>query len=240
MTSQNPPNVGFIDPGGGNSPHFAPFVAMLPDGIRLDIDGLGLMRDSLEQLVDVEDEAFERAMAIVEAHSAWQAAALLAAPVVLGNPGLLVKLREAVRIPLTTAMEASALAAERLGARRVLLLTPFREELNAQIREYLAGLGLATVSPDRTFDSYRDAQALGSDPVYGLAKEQLEKAGEVDGIYFQGAVLDPLLIVDRLEADFGLPIIASNLAMLWHVASLAGGKVPVDGYGRLLREWPAL
>jgi maleate isomerase len=240
MTSLASTNVGFIDPGGGDSPHFAPLVAMVPGGVRLEIDGLGLMRDSLEQLVDVEDEAFARAMAIVEAHPGWQAVALLAAPVVLGNPGLLARLREAVRIPLTTAMEASAIAADRLGARRVLLLTPFREELNARIRAYLGGLGLATVSPNRTFDSYRDAQALGSDPVYSLAKEQLEKAGEVDGIYFQGAVLDPLPIVDRMEADFGLPIIASNLAMLWHVVSLAGGAAPVEGHGRLLREWPAL
>jgi len=43
-----------------------------------------------------------------------------------------------------------------------------------------------------------------------------------------------------ISADFGLPITASNLAMLWNVVSLAAGQAPVDGYGRLLREWPAL
>jgi len=36
-------------------------------------------------------------------------------------------------------------------------------------------------------------------------------------VYFQGAVLDPLEIMDRLESEFACPVVASNPAMLWFI-----------------------
>jgi hypothetical protein len=35
-------------------------------------------------------------------------------------------------------------------------------------------------------------------------------------------------------------VIASNPAMLWYVLSQLGLAYPISGYGRLMREWPAL
>ncbi|MET0503425.1 MAG: hypothetical protein ABW172_18040, partial [Candidatus Binatia bacterium] len=60
------------------------------------------------------------------------------------------------------------------------------------------------------------------------------------GIYFQGALLDPLKVLDKLEADLKAPIVASNPAMLWFVLSKLGLRYEIAGYGRLLRSWPRL
>ena len=58
-------------------------------------------------------------------------------------------------------------------------------------------------------------------------------------IYFQGATLDPLPIIQRLEDNLGVPVISSNTAMFWNILSKLGAKFSIKGYGKLLSAWPA-
>ena len=51
--------------------------------------------------------------------------------------------------------------------------------------------------------------------------------------------MNPLPIIQRLEEALNVPVIASNPAMFWHVLSQLGVKDSVNGYGKLLAEWPA-
>jgi maleate cis-trans isomerase len=50
--------------------------------------------------------------------------------------------------------------------------------------------------------------------------------------------MNPLPIIQRLENELNVPVIASNPAMFWNVLSKLGKKESVGGYGRLLDEWP--
>ena len=65
-------------------------------------------------------------------------------------------------------------------------------------------------------------------------------AGDVEALYFQGAVLNPLDVIDEMESEFGVPVVASNPAMLWSIASKLGRSFSIQGKGRLVREWPPL
>ncbi|MGZ8444978.1 MAG: aspartate racemase/maleate isomerase family protein, partial [Candidatus Binatia bacterium] len=78
------------------------------------------------------------------------------------------------------------------------------------------------------------------DEVFELTKKNLAAVGKVDAIYFQGAVLDPVKCLERIESELQATVIASNPAMLWYVLSKLGLKYPMSGYGRLLREWPTI
>ena len=53
-------------------------------------------------------------------------------------------------------------------------------------------------------------------------------------------MLDPIKVLEKIETELGLTVIASNPAMLWYVLSKLGLAYPMSGYGRLLREWPKL
>jgi maleate cis-trans isomerase len=44
--------------------------------------------------------------------------------------------------------------------------------------------------------------------------------------------------MERMEQDFGCPVVASNPAMLWFILSQLGHTHHIEGHGRLLREWP--
>jgi len=49
-----------------------------------------------------------------------------------------------------------------------------------------------------------------------------------------------LKCLERIESELNATVVASNPAMFWYVLSKLGIKYPTTGYGRLLREWPAL
>ena len=78
------------------------------------------------------------------------------------------------------------------------------------------------------------------DEVFELTQKSLSAATDIEAIYFQGAVLDPIKIIEKVETALGLTVIASNPAMLWYVLSKLQLAYPMAGYGQLMREWPAL
>ena len=81
---------------------------------------------------------------------------------------------------------------------------------------------------------------MSADEVFELTRDHLNGADPVDAVYFQGAVLDPIKVLEKIERDLGVTVIASNPAMLWYMLSKLGLAYPISGYGRLMREWPDL
>ncbi len=241
MAEQQNTTVGYLAPysssGGGFFDNVRPLV---PEGVTLEIEALDLVEGPLTSALGKEGLGLERALRIVESHPAWQGAVLVGAPIQLYLPGLSESIRNSVSIPVTTALEASIAGLKALGVGRVLLMTPFDGPLNELVRAFLAERGIDAVSGPQPTDDYRDAANVGTDDIYALVEEGLAQAGEVEGIYFQAAILDPLPILERMEADFNLPIVASASSMLWHILSLLGHRHRVEGGGRLYREWPAL
>ena len=73
-----------------------------------------------------------------------------------------------------------------------------------------------------------------------MTRKALSEYPNVDAIYFQGALLDPIPILEKLETELNLPIVASNPAMLWLVLSKLGLWYNIAGYGKLLASWPAV
>jgi maleate cis-trans isomerase len=73
-----------------------------------------------------------------------------------------------------------------------------------------------------------------------MTRSALEQFPDVDGIYFQGALLDPIPLLDKLEGELKLPVVASNPAMLWLILSKLRLRYEIKGYGKLLSSWPAV
>jgi maleate cis-trans isomerase len=228
--------IGFVSASGASSPHFAGFRALIPSDVEFDFEGLGLDRGSL-YVAEERARAAIRSAQAVEARGC-QGVVVSGAPAEVLNPDLQQRLETAVKVPVATAMTACAAALKSLDARCVLVLTPFDPETNGKISDILEARSIEAVMPRTTFGAVDEAMHLTSEAVYALAQASLEAAGGVDAVYFQGAVLDPLQIMDRLERDSGIPVVASNPAMLWYILSKLGRTYRIDGHGRLLREWP--
>lgn len=227
--------IGLVTPTSPSGRHFESFNKLIPGDVQLEIEGLDVLGKSIYDLKELTTPILERILDRVRTR-AWDGVMVSAAPVEILNPDLRTQLDSAVPIPATTALSACVAALQALTARRVLLLTPFDAPMNQMIKEFLARAGIAA-TPIETFRHYTEAIGFAPEKVYRLAQKSLAEATGVQAIYFQGAVLDPLPVIDRMEKDLGVPVVASNPAMLWHVLAKLGRRCQVDGYGRLLAEW---
>ena len=230
--------IGFIKPGAGNT-HYDEFAAMIPTGIDLEMVELGVLRTALTDFAGRADAILERAVTQTR-ESGWQGVIIPGAPVEVQNPGLRARLAEALDVPFTTALGAGEQALRAFGASRILLLTPFDAYMNSLVVPHLTTAGFDVQLADLGFNSEQEAVDLDSSVVFDMARGAVRAAEGVQALYFQGAVLNPLPVIDEMEAEFGLPVVASNPAMLWSVASQLGGTFSIKGKGQLVREWPPL
>jgi maleate isomerase len=233
-------HIGILSPGISDRPHFDSLRKMLPQEVSLTNEGLGLLRDSYENLTGQGDQIVACATDFVQRNKV-QGLLVTGGFVTLFNPGLEARVAHAVGIPVATAV-ASVLAALRaLACRRLMLVTPFAADMNAVIAEYLASHGLRVFfGPD--FDKDRKPGARVNIEPHELVRkvmDSFERYSSAEAIYFQGATLDPLAIIQELEDGLDVPVVTSNTAMIWSVLSKLGLRFSIAGYGRLLSSWPA-
>ena len=230
--------IGFVSGGTSAMPHYNSFLPLIPSEIKMDFQGLELYRDSLYQIEGKKQIIVQKVRELVT-HRSWDGVIVTAAPTEVLNPGLFDALQAALPVPFTTALHACVVALRIYSAKRVLLLTPFDERLNDLICKHLDKLGVSAVAP-HPFRDLGVPKRMSPDEVFELTKQSLTGTDPVDAVYFQGAVLDPIKVLEKIETDLGITVIASNPAMLWYVLSKLKLSYPMSGYGRLLREWPKL
>src|SRR5258706_1861992 len=230
--------IGFVSGGKSSMPHYASFTPLVPRDVRIDHRGLGLYGESLYEIADKKETMVGRVEELA-AELDWDGVIVTAAPTEVLNPGLYGGLKSALEIPFTTALHASVAALGAYSAKRALLLTPFDARLNDLIRRHLEKAGVSAVAP-HPFDELGVPQRMSGDEVFELARKTIGAAGKVDPVYFQGAVLDPIKVLERIETKLQITVIASHPAMRRLVLSKLGRAHPMAGYGRLLKEWPEL
>jgi len=230
--------VGFVSGGAGSMPHYKSFLPMIPAEVELDFQGLQLYGNSLYEIGGKKETIVRRVGEFV-LNGKWNGVIVTAAPTEVLNPGLYDALQAALAVPFTTALNACVAALRVYAAPRVLLLTPFDARLNELICEHLQKVGITALAP-HSFPELAVPKRMTPEEVFELTKKNLDAAGKIDAIYFQGAVLDPIKVLDKIESELKATVIASNPAMFWYLLSKLKLSYPMSGYGRLMREWPAL
>jgi maleate cis-trans isomerase len=231
--------VGFIGSSAPSSPHHESFKAFIPRDINFTFvqeEGAGASlyeaRGKLDLLVRQTVEMAESL--------GWDGVIISGAPKEVLNPGMWDRLSAAVKIPVATALRSSVAALKVFSAKRILLMTPVDDELKKMYRDFLAGFGIEALYPPQTLRAHTEAQKLTPGDVESMTRKAFAEQSGVDAIYFQGALLDPLKVLEKMEIELKVPIAASNPAMLWFILSKLGLNYKIAGYGRLLATWPAL
>lgn len=232
--------LGLLSPATPNKPHFKHVEALLPPGVSLIHEGLGLLGDAYQDLAGKADVVTAKAKDFV-ARNKVDGLVLTGGFIGLFNPGIDVKVSAAIQLPVATAVSSAVAALNIYQARSVLLMTPFDAKSDAVIKDHLNGLGFA-VHLGPSFEGRKAGSGvdLTPDELFNLVVKTYRSVAPVDAIYFQGATMDPLPIIQRLENELKVPVIASNPAMFWSVLSKLGVNESVKGYGQLLGDWPEL
>jgi maleate cis-trans isomerase len=236
----NKTHIGLLSPEGTNSGHFRNLEKLLPSEIQVSMDGLELARSSRYELADKSAVIVARAREFAQKMS-LQGLIVTGAPVAILNPGIESQVSQALGIPVVTAVSSCIAALKAVGAKKLVVMTPFDVPMNEKLTSELERAGLNVLAcPPFKDPSFGASSKIGPDEVFATTTTAFNAAGGADAIYFQGARLDPLPVIDKLEGSLGVPVIASNPAMLWNILSLLNVQCSVSGYGKLLKNWPPL
>lgn len=234
-----PTKIGFIGSSAPSSPHHDNFKAFIPKDIEFTIVQEAGPKTSLYDVKGKVDALISQVQELI-AQRNWDGVIISGAPKEALNPGMWERVSTALKVPVSLALRSSVAALKALSAKRILLMTPVDDQLKKMYRDYLAEFGIESFFPPQTLRAHTDAQKLTSQHVDSMTRSALAEYPGVDAIYFQGALLDPLPILAKMEAEFQLPIVASNPAMLWLILSRLGLNYQIGGYGKLLSNWPNL
>ena len=239
MATKQNIRLGLLSPATPNRPHFKHVDNLLPPGVSLIHEGLGLLGESYQDLAGKADQVIAIATDFVKRNEV-EGLILTGGFIGLFNPGIDVKVSEAIHLPVATAVSSAVAALNVFAAKSVLLMTPFDAKSDAVIKDHLNAIGF-TVYLGPAFEGRKAGSGvdLTADQLFDLVVKTYQSHPPTDAIYFQGATMDPLPIIQRVEDALNVPVIASNPAMIWNMLSMLGVKGSVINYGRLLSTWPA-
>jgi len=135
----------------------------------------------------------------------------------------------------TNPAKAAFAALNALRAKRIVVLTPYRSDVNSVVRQGLVDAGFEVP----VFGSFNEEM----DPVVAEIETEsirdalklLTSKHAVDAAFVSCTSVRLLHAIEELEAELGLPVTSSNHAIAWHCLRLAGYNGKPDGMGRLFK-----
>lgn len=239
MAQTTPIKIGFLGSSAPTSPHHGSFKKFIPSDVDFTFMQESGTNASLYDAKGKVGALIAQARQLI-AENGWNGLIISGGPKEALNPGMWDEVSAALAVPVSLALRSSTAALRVFGAKRILLMSPVDDQLKRMYHDYLRGFGIESFFPAAVLRAHTDAQKLTSADVEAMTRDGLRQFPNVDAIYFQGALLDPIPILEKLETELQLPIVASNPAMLWLVLSKLGLRYNIAGYGKLLRSWPAV
>ena len=127
-------------------------------------------------------------------------------------------------------------ALKKLRARRIVVATPYLDEVNQREVDYLEQAGFEVISICG-LNLEKDSDMVRVAPDYITEFALAQDHPEADAIFVSCGALRTLDVIGEIEARAGKPAICSNQAMIWDCLRLAGIEDRFDGFRRLLAEF---
>jgi maleate isomerase len=155
--------------------------------------------------------------------------------IVIGEERVMAELsRGAPGARATTLVTGVVRALRALQAQRIVVATPYLDEINVLETRYLQEQGF-DVLDIQGLNIRKDADMVRVAPDFILEFAKSIDRADAEAIFVSCGALRTLDVVEELEQRIGKPVVASNQAMIWDTLRLAGVEDEIDGYGRLFR-----
>lgn len=219
----------------GNVAAESQFNAMLPAGVSLHTTRLKLTGSSDAELLAmadrVEDGAGLLADACVDlilfhctAVTTWDAEMDRALPQ---------RITTATGLPATSTARALLAAFKALDVRRIVMVSPYIEAINARESAFLEDRQISVLKAvGLNISQAKDMISVEPGEWYRLVRANIRE--EADAYFISCTAVRSLEVIADLERDIGRPVVTSNQVAAWHALRTMGVKDSLTGYGRLL------
>jgi len=156
---------------------------------------------------------------------------------VIGEERVFAELNRGAPMAQATSLITGVIRAlKRLQARRIVIATPYLDEVNQREVDYLEQAGFEVISICG-LNLEKDSDMVRVAPDYITEFALAQDHPDADAIFISCGALRTLDVIGEIEARAGKPAICSNQAMIWDCLRLAGIDDRFEGFGRLLAEF---
>jgi maleate isomerase len=215
------------------------------DVMRLRPDGVGVhitraeIPDSItnETLAAQADLLAERAATLLPDGSLDVVCyACTSGSLVIGEDRVFAELNKAQPQAKATSLITGVMRAlEAVGAKRIVVGTPYLDEINQAEACYMAEGGFEIVDI-QGLNLEKDSDMVRVTPAFIREFATSLDRPDADAVFISCGALRTLDVIGEIEAAIGKPAICSNQAMIWDTLRLAGIADRFDGHGRLLSD----
>jgi maleate isomerase len=212
--------------------------ALLPEGVSLHSTRLRLLGTSHEELLAMTRDVETAAELLAAAKMNLLAFHCTAASTLDADLGadVVARIERCTGIKATATSEALLAALAVLGAKRIVMVSPYKQPINDSEVAFFAQHGIEVLAEKGL--ALPDAETMSAvtpeewhDHTVALARSG------ADAYFLSCTNIRAVPAIERLEQTLGAPVISSNQAMFWHCLRKAGLDDVIPGYGRLLRSY---
>lgn len=209
---------------------------IVPPGISIHISRIPLKDVTKDSLLEMERHTIRAAMELSDADVDLILYGCTSGSLI-GGPGfdrmISSKISEVTKRPAVTTATAVIEALETIGARRVVVATPYIDEVNEEERRFLESHGIKVMRiKGLGIKNNLDIGRIPPEEVYRFARSIYSEGA--DALFISCTNLRTIEIIELLERDLGIPVVTSNQASLWSALRRLGVRDRIQGYGRLL------
>lgn len=127
-------------------------------------------------------------------------------------------------------------ALKQVGASKLVVATPYLDEINAREVVYLENAGFEVLSISG-LNLEKDSDMVRVSPDFIKRFALSIDRPDADAVFISCGALRSLGVVQQIEDELDKPVIVSNQAMIWDTLRLAGIDDKFEGFGQLLSKY---
>jgi maleate cis-trans isomerase len=151
---------------------------------------------------------------------------------------LLDQWRQRYGVPVFTSSSSQVEALNALGVKRMVGVTYTTSNLESTFGGYFTQCGFEVLGFESMPLPLNEASKAAPELIYTHTRDAVRRHKNVDGVYMLGSGWRALEVVDLLEQDLEIPVIAAVPVRVWAIQNAFGIRERHRGYGRLLSELP--
>ena len=221
----------------GNQAAEPQFHAMLPAGVSLHTTRLKLTGSSEKDLLAMTERVEEAAELAADAGVdllVFHCTAVSTFSVAL-EQAIKQRVAKASGKPVTATSEAIVAALRAVGAKKIVMLSPYIEAINQREAVYFKAAGFEIL--DWAGLDCPDANAMMAvTPEKWREFTLAHRHADSDAYLISCTTVRSADVAEELEAALGRPVLTSNTAAVWHCLRTMGIPDRVQGFGQLLSQ----
>ncbi len=138
---------------------------------------------------------------------------------------------------VVTSTQAQIEALNLLGAKKVAQVYCYEDTENERHANSMRNMGFEPAGVLSCGSDFRSIGRLDGELALTLSRRVKEENPDADTIHLGSAHWATAHAIDRIEGELGVSVMTSQQAIVWKALRTAGITEPIEGFGRLLREF---